>query len=210
MQPWVKVCGIKDLETALLLEELGFDALGFNFYPRSKRYITPEEAASISKNLQKIKKVGVFVNSTAEEILEIREQVGLHLIQLHGNEPPRLIEELPAGSVIKYLPATPDLHRNVSIYSRLDIFALLIDTPTRNYGGSGRSFNWEDFTFLRHTEKPIIVAGGLNPDNFCDAIRILSPFGLDFNSGLEKSPGTKDPSKLRLLAKRLKEESCSS
>ncbi len=209
MQLWIKICGIKDITTAKLIESLGFSAIGLNFYKPSKRYITPQKAAEISSALQQIQKVGIFVNSSMEDILDIISQVNLDILQLHGDESPEFISKLPPIRVIKAFQATKDLKDKITPYLELPLFGIIIDTPSKNFGGSGKTFKWEDFLFLRELQIPIIIAGGLNTENFCRPLKILKPFGLDFNSGLEKTAGTKDHKKIKLLSQRLKEEKCS-
>ncbi len=208
MQLWIKVCGIKSIEDAKLVEKLGFNAIGLNFYPGSKRYIPPEEAKKISK-ATRIKKVGIFVNENPGKVVEIYREVNLDLIQLHGDEPAEYIKKLPPQTVIKALHADENLQKRIEEYINLPLFAILVDTPSKSYGGSGRRFEWEKFSFLAKLDFPIIIAGGLNPDNFCEAVRIFKPFGLDFNSGVEMEPGKKDPVKLREISTKIKEGACS-
>ena len=206
---WVKICGVKERKIAELIEELGFNAIGLNFYPPSPRYVTPEQAQEITRDL-KIKKVGIFVNEDPSKILETGEKAGLDFFQLHGNETPEVIEKIGPERVIKAIPADENLQKNLELFNNLPLFAILLDTPGKIFGGSGKRFNWENFKEIASKiSHRIIVAGGLTPWNFCHAIKLLKPFGLDFNSGVEKEKGEKDPEKIKLLSKKLKEERCS-
>ncbi len=208
MPCWVKICGVRDLATALLIEKNGFSAVGFNFYPKSKRFISPEEARFISENLTTIKKVGIFVNEEPEKIIRILNYVGLDYLQLHGNEPPEIIRKFPHSTVIKAIPAMENLPELIESYISKSPFAILIDTPTENYGGSGKTFNHQRLSFLKELDFPVIIAGGLNESNFQQPLKIFKPFGLDFNSGVEISPGIKSSRKIVSLKKKLKEAGC--
>ena len=202
---WTKICGIRDLKTALYVEKLGYDALGLNFYQNSKRYIFIDEAEIIVKKLTRIKKIGIFVNPSLEEIELMDKILKLDYIQLHGTESPEFIKQLPNNKVIKAIPADQNLKNNIKLYEIPELFALLIDSPTKQFGGSGKKFNWENFTFIKDITKRIIIAGGLNQDNFIYPLNSLSPFGLDFNSGVEDNNGKKNMKLLFQLKNKLEE-----
>jgi len=192
----VKICGITNQEDATAAVEAGADALGFNFYPKSPRYITPQRAREIIAAVPGAYfRVGVFVNPTEKELFEITEQLSLDVLQLHGNNccpvslsrPYRIWRSVAPGSE----PA-PNQH---------DAEAYLLDTPTPDFGGSGRTFDWRLATngrnlAERHSYR-IVLAGGLHASNVAEAIEMIKPWGVDACSCLESSPGKKDPQKVR-------------
>ena len=191
----VKICGITNLEDALLAFEAGADALGCIFAP-SKRRVTPECAAEIVKQLpEQVAAVGVFVDETPDNVLRIAEQVGLSWIQLHGQETLEMCAQIGRTyKVIKAVKVDPD----GNLRSEVDYPAwkLLLDTylPGQS-GGSGKTFNWG---ILRQFDpERVIVAGGLNPENVGDLLSHYQPFGIDVGSGVEAFPGKKDPQKLQ-------------
>jgi phosphoribosylanthranilate isomerase len=176
----VKICGITTLEDALAAVSCGASALGFNFYPSSPRYIPPDLAAAILRELSPgVVKVGVFVNESGTELAK---QLGLDVVQLHG------------AAVI---PTATRYWRAVAAGAPLDdanAEAFLIDTPAGPlYGGTGRTFDW---TLARNTGCRIILAGGLDASNVASAIAMVRPWGVDACSRLESSPGIKDHQKM--------------
>jgi phosphoribosylanthranilate isomerase len=195
----VKICGITNREDALLAVELGADALGFIFYPRSPRYLDPAAARAIIDVLPPfVTPVAVLVNESAATIADIMRRSGCRVAQLHGDEPPALLETL-AWPVIKGLPvaAPADL---VALDRYPAARALLLDTKVAGqYGGTGATFDWTLARDAKACGRPIILAGGLTPDNIADAIRVAHPHAVDLSSGVELSPGKKDPEKLRRL-----------
>ena len=187
----LKVCGITTLDDALLSIEAGANALGFNFYPPSPRYVTPEAAAAIVKALPAdVLRVGVFVNESSERVLSTVRECGLDIAQLHGDESPA---DAPAGvRVWKAYRVGPDF--DLSVLDAFPAEAFLLDAGSGAlYGGSGHTFDWTRATGAHHK---IIVAGGLGPDNVAEAIRVLKPWGIDACSRLESAPGRKDPQKV--------------
>lgn len=202
----VKICGIKDIETALSAIESGADALGFVF-AESKRKITPETACRIIEQLPKgILKVGVFVNEHAHEINRIVSETGINVIQLHGDETPDFCSQFSVP-IIKALSigAAEDLDQ-LDQYS-CDYF--LLDSPKGKYhGGNGIAFDWSLLTQKRWENKKIILAGGLTIENVAEAINIAEPYMVDVSSGVE-TDGKKDISKVKSfikMAKRGKKE----
>jgi phosphoribosylanthranilate isomerase len=184
----VKVCGVTSVEDARAALDAGANALGFNFYYQSPRCLTPARAQQIAQTVPSgILKVGVFVNATKQELSDVGSQVGLDVLQLHGNQLPlhfpdsfRIWRAIQAS-------AKPSPHRIVEAY--------LLDTPTPDdasaqYGGSGQTFDW---TLARAFPHRRILAGGLDGANVAEAIRIARPWGVDACSRLESSPGKKDP-----------------
>jgi|SRR5690625_902723 len=188
----VKICGITTEDAAHQALASGADFIGFIF-AESKRKINPEEAARISGPLPStIKKVGVFVNETKENMLAIAEQVGLDVIQLHGEEPAELAEQLPY-EVIKAFPVKMESIHTISAYP-CDYY--LLDSPIGAYrGGNGTTFDWDLVTETKLNPNKIILAGGLSPDNVQQAIATAKPTGVDVSSGVE-TDGKKDLSKI--------------
>ena len=183
----VKICGITNLEDAMASVESGASALGFNFYPKSPRYITPEAAAEITSKLPAgVIKVGVFVNAQTEETARI---AGLDVVQLHGDESP---QQIPAGlRTWKAFRVTPEF--DLSMLDEWPLEAFLLDAPTAAYGGSGETFDWRRAHSTKHK---IILAGGLDAANVGAAIAQAQPYGVDSCSRLEIAPGRKDHRKV--------------
>ena len=202
----VKVCGIRSREDALFCLQQGVHALGLVFHRRSPRYISPVEASLLIRSLPPLVSwVGVFVDREPDEVLAIARQVGLDTIQLHGSESPRvclyLMEE--GLRVIKALRIrSPADLRGWEAY-RGRVSAILLDTRVDGTpGGSGRTFPWE--VSRRITGLPVILAGGLNPQNVREAIRAVKPWGVDVSSGVEKAPGVKDPGLIEEFMKKVR------
>lgn len=188
----VKICGITTKAAAKEAYNSGADFIGFVF-AKSKRKITPDDAAQISRILPStIKKVGVFVNETKENILAIAKQVGLDVIQLHGDEPAELAEELPY-QVIKAFQVKKETLATIGAYP-CDYY--LLDSPIGTYrGGSGKTFDWDLVSETNINPEKIILAGGLSPNNVKQAIATTKPVGVDVSSGVE-TDGKKDLTKI--------------
>ena len=186
----VKICGITSMEDAQAAVEGGASALGFNFYKASPRYITAEAAAGITALLPKvILKVGVFVNEAPGDVESMAQTAGLDIVQLHGKE---TVDQVPAGySVWKAFRVNSDLSANV--LREFPAEAYLLDSPTELYGGSGHTFDWN---LARNLGGRIILAGGLDASNVCQAVAVANPWGVDACSRLESTPGKKDRAKL--------------
>jgi len=204
MRVRVKICGIRTLEEALVAAGFGADLLGFNFWPRSPRYIEPVAAAEIICRLpEQIETVGVFVNEDREAVSSIARNLELDAVQLHGDESPEYcgsLEDppnpLPLGTqTIKAfrVGAGFDPH-NIATY-RVDM-ALLDASVKGAYGGTGRPIDWK-LAIEAKDYAPIILAGGLDAANVADAIRTVLPAAVDVCSGVEAEPGKKDIVKLR-------------
>jgi phosphoribosylanthranilate isomerase len=184
----LKVCGITNQPDADAAIAAGATAIGFNFYPRSPRYIVPELAASIAT--PGVRRVGVFVNEPAERIAAIARIAALDVVQLHGDETPA---QYPASLVVwKAARVSPGFN-----FSQLDdgpAEALLLDGPAAElYGGAGQTFDW---TLARGARHRIILAGGLDASNVARAISLAQPWGVDSCSRIESSPGIKDHMKM--------------
>jgi len=196
----IKICGITNFGDAFAVAKSGADALGFIFYPKSPRYVSPEEARKIIKNLPgEITRVGVFVNHRAEELKEIIEFCGLNLVQLHGDETPGYCRQLPASIVIKAF--SPKTENDLQVLKDYQVKAILVDThDPKLYGGTGETSNWELASKIKESH-PLILSGGLNIDNIIEAIETVHPDAVDINSGVEVSPGKKDHNKVSEIIK---------
>ncbi|HTP50789.1 MAG TPA: phosphoribosylanthranilate isomerase [Anaeromyxobacteraceae bacterium] len=189
----IKICGITSVEDALAAVRLGADALGFNFWSDSKRYISPSAAEAIVARLPPfVTTVGVFVNQPEGEIRAIASESGVQVFQLHGDEPPDFCARLPLP-VIKAIPV--DQVKALSRLLSYEVSAFLLDTPSRGFGGSGVPFDWSLAEGVSEVA-PVILAGGLTPENVAEAIRAVRPYAVDVASGVESHPGAKDPAKM--------------
>jgi phosphoribosylanthranilate isomerase len=199
--PSLKICGVTTGSDAFQLADLGVSALGFNFWPSSKRYLPPEKAAQISPKVAgRILRVGVFVNNSRPLAADLIEECLIDVVQLHGDETEEdihffLDQNIPVIRAVSatHLPTFPLPQKN---------FALLIDTPAgSDYGGTGKTFDWSlARSFIeKNPTIPVILAGGLTPDNAAEALAAVSPAALDIASGAELSPGHKDFDKVRSL-----------
>jgi len=192
----IKICGITNREDAYAAVDSGVDALGFIFYKKSPRYVSPEKAKDIIEGLPPVvTKVGVFVNQTVSEVKTIFDFCRLNLLQLHGNESPDYCRDFPAALLIKALSPKPG--DDFGILSHYPVKAFLVDAydPER-YGGTGKTSNWKlaaTLSAMLH----LILSGGLQKDNIREAIVTVSPMAVDVNSGVEVSPGKKDHHKIR-------------
>jgi phosphoribosylanthranilate isomerase len=190
----VKICGITNIDDALLAADAGVDALGFVFYAKSPRCITPEQAAEIIRALPPfILTVGLFVNAGSGFVNTTAEGCKLDRIQLHGEEAPPFCDriERPVIKVFRVKDAA-------SLESMKDyrVAGYLLDAYSPNaHGGTGLSFNWELAKIAKRYGR-IILAGGLTPDNVRRAIEVTRPYAVDVSSGVESSPGRKDPVKV--------------
>lgn len=196
----IKICGITSTADAQMCADLGADALGLNFYPRSPRCITLVQAAEIVAHLPTtICKVGLFVNATAGEIKAAHERLGLDLVQLHGDEPPELVAELQPLRVMRAFRCTSDLKPVVAYLARCHALgvspaSILLDAyRAGEYGGTGAVADWSAIASSRTDFGgiPLVLAGGLNATNVAAAIAQVAPAAVDTASGVESSPGKK-------------------
>jgi indole-3-glycerol phosphate synthase/phosphoribosylanthranilate isomerase len=198
----VKICGITTRQDAIAAVDAGADMLGFNFYPRSKRYVPPEQCVRIVSFLAqytaRVQLVGVFVNATRAEIEAIADDCHLDLVQLSGDEPPELLQALGPRAFKSIRPTSPEEARtDAARFARSVSPALLMDAyRPGEYGGTGHTGNWELAQKLA-AQYPILLAGGLTPENVADAVAQVRPWGVDVASGVESSPGKKDAQKMR-------------
>jgi phosphoribosylanthranilate isomerase len=192
----VKICGVRGLEEAEAAIEYGADVLGFNFWPKSARYIEPETARSIIEKLSPLVScIGVFVNEEPERIIEIASQTGLNAVQLHGDETPQYCEQLRSLKLIKAFRVSEDF--DLSQIKNYQASSVLLDAKVKNnYGGTGEQFDWRIAVEAKRFA-PIILAGGLNAENVSEAISFVRPMAVDVCSGVEAEPGRKDISRIR-------------
>ncbi len=196
----VKICGITNLNDALLSAKFGADALGFNFYKKSPRFISPEKAREIIERLPpEILKVGVFVNESLDKICETAETVKLDAIQLHGEETPEFSRELKAKTnleIIKALRVSENFRAEDVLQYEVD--AVLLDAySTKEHGGTGETFDWEMAKKVQEIVSKLYLAGGLSAENVAEAVTKVKPFAVDACSLLEREKGLKDSAKVR-------------
>lgn len=195
----VKICGITNLEDAQLSAKFGADALGFNFYEKSPRYISPEKAREIIEKLpENVLKVGVFVNESLEKIVEIAETAKLDALQLHGEEPPEFARELKAKTnleIIKAFRVSPEFKPEDVLKYETD--AILLDAYNpEEHGGTGETFDWEIAKKVQEIFPKMYLAGGLEHENIRQAIYETKPFAIDVCSSIEEKKGKKDKVKI--------------
>ena len=193
----VKICGITSPHDAEMAVHYGASAIGMIFYQESPRYIYPDKVEEwISAIPERVKKVGVFVNEKRKNIKTIVEKLNLNYIQLHGNESPEYCDKM-IRPVIKAFHVGTDF--DLAVLENFQVYAFLFDTYQKGKpGGTGRSFNWGLIASLK-TDIPIILSGGLNPENINEGIETVQPSAVDVNSGIESEPGIKDNVKVEKL-----------
>jgi phosphoribosylanthranilate isomerase len=193
----IKICGITNREDALAAVDAGADALGFVFVEPSPRWISPDVAASIIRDLPPlISKVGVFVNAPPSFVTQAVVTAGLDVLQFHGEESPEYCRGFPSLPKIKaFRIQGPETLPALRSYATA---AWLLDSyDPRQRGGTGRAMNWDLAVEARGMGRPIILAGGLTPANVAEAVRRVRPYAVDVSSGVETTPGRKDGEKLR-------------
>jgi phosphoribosylanthranilate isomerase len=198
-QPLIKICGITNLEDALLAVKHGADELGFNFYEQSPRYVSPEQARSIIEQLPAdVSKIGVFVNESIDTIIETAAIVGLDGVQLHGDEDVVFVETIRKRSdltVIKTLRVTPGFDPGHATGYEVD--AIMLDGySAKERGGTGDTFDWAIAKRVSSIVPALYLAGGLSAENVSEAVRTVRPFAVDACSRLESEPGKKDAKKM--------------
>jgi phosphoribosylanthranilate isomerase len=200
--PRIKFCGITSLADAELAVANGAWAIGLILWPGSKRACDPAEGARIAAQLRRqVEIAGVFVNQTLDEVERLADTIGLSLIQLHGDEGPSYANEIARRTGAKVIKAQ-------SVRLASDVVAIqmfrtdfhLLDTHRDGLrGGTGETFDW-DMVARRYSKVPLILSGGLTPENVVGAIEKVHPFAVDVASGVELSPGVKDPAKMQAFA----------
>ncbi len=210
-RPRIKVCGVTRIEDALLAVRLGADMIGLNFYPPSPRYLTIESASRIAAAVRGARSaagapllVGVFVNEDPATVAAIDQAVGLDLLQMHGDEQPadlrpvraRAIKALRVEGTFDPSLAEPFLAAETDEDPGDSLWGLLIDTKHPDlYGGSGQSWSFASLAGVE-LARPVLVAGGLGPENVQGVVEAVRPWGVDVCSGVESAPGIKDPNLL--------------
>jgi phosphoribosylanthranilate isomerase len=198
----IKFCGITRAEDARLAVSLDAWAIGMILWPDSPRAVAPDMAAGIAGEVRrKLEVVGVFVNPTLDEVAAAADLIGLTIVQLHGQEGPAFCAEVARRTGCRVIKAA-------RVRTRADIQALtpfhtdfhLLDGYSPGQpGGTGRAFSW-DLVAGRRADVPLILSGGLTPENVSDAIRTVRPYAVDVASGVEAAPGIKAPEKMRAFA----------
>ncbi|MHC4498172.1 MAG: phosphoribosylanthranilate isomerase [Planctomycetota bacterium] len=193
----VKICGITNLEDAVAAMDMGADLLGFNFYPKSPRFVTPEKVADIVNKLPGFMDIaGVFVNASFGHIHQTISECPLNWVQLHGDESPQFCQSFLSLNVRTMKALRVKDQSDIQKAEGYFTDAILLDAfDPRKYGGTGLTFDWN---IVGHIEKRIFLAGGINPDNAPAAIK-LGVYGIDVCSGIEAAPGKKDHKKMRQL-----------
>lgn len=194
----VKICGLSQAGHIHTAVEAGTDLFGLVFYEPSHRYVTPEQAQRLVQSLAErrfqVEVVGLFVNKEIDFINDVAEQVGLDIVQLHGNESPEFCQSIKRP-VLKALHMNEQLDDGLLLDYRATSWRLLLDTPTPGWGGSGATHDWERARTIAQ-QQPIILAGGLHPSNVSEAIASVHPWGVDVSSGVETNK-IKDETKIR-------------
>ncbi len=201
----IKICGITNQEDALICETLRVDYLGFIFYPKSKRFINYQKAKKIIQKLGvNTNKVGVFVDTKAEQINNIGKEIGLTHVQLHGDENPDEVKKIDFP-VIKALSGNnKNIGNEIKLFSNADLI-LLDSMTTGQKGGTGKTFNWLNLNNIKDKSK-IILSGGLNEANIIKAINETNIEFFDVCSGVEESPGIKNIKKLETIVELIHNE----
>lgn len=207
---WVKICGITNVEDALTAVDAGADALGFVFYGKSPRCVTQEVVRDIVRRLPaNIEKVGVFVDERLEQMEDVAERVALTGLQMHATRPRPEAQRTFTSKTAKYLVLPADLIGDENGFDSFTwspgmqniISAIFLDAGTNSQpGGTGKTFDWQKAARMARALQQdfrIVVAGGLTPTNVTEAMRILTPWGVDVSTGVEARPGKKDPDKVR-------------
>jgi phosphoribosylanthranilate isomerase len=225
---WVKICGMTNLEDALTAVEAGADAVGFVFYEKSPRNISVEAARAIVEKLPEgVEKVGVFVGETAERVRKLAEKAALTVAQIYPDfrDPlsipddrflegasSRVIVALPANKLREEGSDNPDVITGFRVSNgfRDRIVAVLLDSgASERPGGTGERFDWQSVVpmtaLMGRVGLRLIVAGGLTPESVRDAMRELTPWGVDVASGVEQRPGKKDPEKVRAFVRAVRD-----
>jgi phosphoribosylanthranilate isomerase len=188
----VKVCGVTSVRDARFVADAGADAIGLNFFEGSKRCVDLDTARAIVGALPPfVWAVGVFVNASLRSIAHTSRQVGLHAVQLHGDESSAFAAKLalPVFKALHVGDVAPDARG----FPTVD--ALVLDAAQAGYGGGGVAFDWRLARRLAQ-QRPVLLAGGLTPRNVAHAVRAVRPYGVDVASGVESQPGIKDPKKV--------------
>lgn len=194
MKTRIKICGITRCEDGLAAAELGADAIGLVFYPKSPRFVQPEQAAAIAEVLPPfVDVVGLFVNATPEFVREMLAMVPINILQFHGDETETFCRQFDRP-YMKAARVRPELDLVQYAASFSSAQALLLDAFVEGYGGAGHVFDWR--LIPAHLPRPIVLSGGLTADNVTEAVRQVRPAAVDVSSGVELDKGIKDPARI--------------
>jgi phosphoribosylanthranilate isomerase len=201
----VKICGITNPDDALAAVEAGAGLIGFNFYPKSPRYVSPTDARRIVEQLpERVMGVGVFVNEDAEGVARIASEAGVAAVQLHGDETPEFCAGLRGLSIIKALRVGEDF--SVEDAARFETDAVLLDAYVKDLrGGTGHTFDWTIARRTREVVRRLVLAGGLTPENVAAAVESVRPYAVDVCSGVETAPGRKSFQLMRRFVEAVRE-----
>ena len=203
----VKICGITNLEDARLAVDLGAEMLGFNFYEKSPRYLPPLQARRLIDGLSgEVERVGVFVNMEDHRVGEFVDLMGLHAVQLHGDETPDFVASLRRitdAKIIKAFRVGPMF--NLDSIKETAADSVLLDAYSQDqYGGTGEKFEWSIAADAVRLRPNLMLAGGLTVENVVKAVQVVGPYAVDVASGVESAPGRKDPAKLEAFIRNAK------
>src|SRR4051812_46446222 len=187
----IKICGITNVADALAAVTAGADALGFMFFEGSSRYLPNDKIKAIIREVPPfVAKVGVFVNATREQVKKAIDETGIDTLQFHGDETAEACRGFGLKTIKAFRIQGKDM---LQIMPRYDVDAWLLDSfVTGKKGGTGKTFDWDLAVHATSLGTPVILAGGLNPDNIARAVSQVQPFGVDVSSGVESAPGKKD------------------
>jgi phosphoribosylanthranilate isomerase len=192
----VKICGVTSVKDAQITAEAGADAIGLMFYAGSPRHISSETAQEIARNLPlSVIRVGVFVDPEPSEVFAAIQACGLNVLQFHGAETPEFCRQFGIMTMKAFRIRDAESLAPVSSFNT-DAF-LLDSHVSGKAGGTGEKFNWDLAVEAKKLGRPVFLAGGLTPENVAEALRAVQPYGVDVSSGVEISPGKKDPEKIR-------------
>lgn len=187
----IKICGITRLDDALYAAHCGVQWLGFNFVASSKRYIAPELAAQIIKQLpSSVQSVGVFMDHSIETVESILQMAPLNVLQFHGSESPAFLEHFKHPTIKVFAVDSTFQPQSLLPYNHCADYYLFDAKIGQQTGGTGHVFDWD---LIPPTTKPLFLAGGIGPSNVLQALQQVHPFAVDLNSQLESAPGIKDP-----------------
>jgi phosphoribosylanthranilate isomerase len=201
----IKICGIKSVTDARAAMDAGAEMIGFNFYRKSPRYVEVGVCRGIMSVMRNfgghVQYVGVFVNASVAEICATMETCGLNLAQLHGDETPDMLSSL-GGKAFKAFRGVPG---HIDDFARQSAPAFLMDASVKGvYGGSGVTADWSMAAELAKAY-PLLLAGGLTPENVAGAVRLVNPWGVDVASGVESEPGRKDVGKMSAFVRAIRQ-----
>ena len=198
--PQVKICGLTGIDDAVKCAELGADAVGLVFHPKSPRFVTDKRAREICLALpERVKKVGVFVDETFTSIMQKVDRCGINAVQLHGNEPPELAESLIKEGLVVIKALFLERKPSFEDAAKYQVSAFLTECGKGTLpGGNALSWEWEKAKIISD-KYPLILAGGLTPENVFHSISLCLPDAVDVSSGVESAPGIKDIEKVKLF-----------